>query len=179
MDCPSVRCLRNSNRLLKILLSRLFSSAVNCNLLSKVMLSRVRGKAMAAPGGPRRGSRRSKQRLPQARDGRWDLRGLTGATAAICLGERRRSLRGQRGGPPKHQARVQFVFVVLARSRLALDLVQESLEGDLCQLLLGHLHGCERRGGELGQSDIVKTDHGKVIRYSDVVFVGFAHESNC
>lgn len=47
---------------------------------------------------------------------------------------------GQSGGAPEHQTGGQFVFVAFVRGWVAFDLVQESLESNLGQLLLGHLN---------------------------------------
>src|ERR1022692_353794 len=85
---------------------------------------------------------------------------------------------GKSGGTPEHQTGSQFIFVPLMSGRFAFDLVQQGLEGNLGQLVLGHLNRRERRNSKLRQVDIVETDYRKVIRYLDIVVVSFPHNSN-
>ena len=86
--------------------------------------------------------------------------------------------RSQRGGTPEHQVGGQFVFVAFMRGRIAFDLVQESLEGNLGQFLLRHLNRRQGRNCEFGNADVVEPDYRKIIGYLDVQIIGLPHDSD-
>src|SRR5215469_522980 len=64
----------------------------------------------------------------------------------------------QRRRSPQHQAGDQFIFVMLMRAGLV-HFIQQSLKGNLGQLVLRHLHGGERWNRKLSKVDVVESNH--------------------